>query len=139
MSPRTLHCANASMYAAIALLVVAADIYVWCTETTNTARCIAATAATLMAVLWALHYILLRYNIDAEGVSEHRLFRRTRRIRWTEITSARTEEVQLQGIAGLTIILESPTAAISISSSVLPLETVEELAQGLKSAGMLKE
>ena len=127
------------MYAAIALLVVAADIYVWYTESSNTARCIAATVATLMAVLWALHYILLRYNIDAEGVSEHRLFRRTHRIRWTEISAARTEEVQLQGIAGLTIILESTSADISISSNLLPLETVEELAQDLKSAGILKD
>lgn len=127
------------MYAVIALLVVAADIYVWYTEAANMPRCIAATVATLLAVLWALHYILLRYNIDTEGVSEHKLFRRTRRIRWTEITSARTEEVQLQGIAGLTVILKSPTAAISISSNLLPLETVEELAQDLKSAGILKD
>lgn len=127
------------MYAAIALLVVAADIYVWYTEAANMPRCIAATVATLLAVLWALHYILLRYRIDTEGVSEHALFRRTRHILWAEITAARTEEVQLQGIAGLTITMESPTTAISISSKVLALETVEELAEELKSAGILKD
>ncbi len=137
MIPRTLHSANAVMYAAIALLVVAADVYVWCTESNNTARCIAATVATLMAVIWALHYVVLRYRIDAAGVSEHRLFRKVRRIRWSELSSARLEEVQLQGIAGLTIILESPETTLSISSSILHMEAVEELAEELKNVGIL--
>ncbi len=138
MTPRTLHSANAVMYAAIALLVVAADIYVWCTESSSTARCIAATVATLTAVIWALYYVVLRYRVDADGVSEHRLFRKERRIRWSELSSARVEEVQLQGIAGLTIILESPGTTLSISSSVLPMEAVEELADELKRAGLLR-
>lgn len=138
MIPRTLHSANAVLYAAIALLAVAADIYVCCTESSNTARCIAATVATLMACLWALHYIVLRYRINATGVSEHRLFRRTRCIRWDELSSARVEEVQLQGIAGLTIILESPSTTLTISSSVLSMEAVEELAEELKSTGYLR-
>ena len=137
MTPRTLHCANASMYAAIALLVVAADIYVWVTETVNTTRCIAATVATLVAVIWALHYVVLRYHIDSEGVCEKRLFRKARRIRWAELTAARSEEVQLQGIAGLSIILESPETSITISTATLSMDVVEELAQDLKIAGIL--
>lgn len=125
------------MYAAIALLVVAADVYVWCTESNNTTRCIAATVATLMAVIWALHYVVLRYRIDAAGVSEHRLFRRVRRIRWTELSSARVEELQLQGIAGLSIIIQSPDTTITISSNVLSMEAVEELAEELRKNGIL--
>ncbi len=136
MIPRTLRSANAVMYAAITLLVVAATIYVWCAEE-RLARCIGASVAALTACIWALHYILLRYHIDAEGVSEHRLFRRTRRIRWTELTAAHTQEVQLQGIAGLTIILQSADTTIAISSSVLAMEAVEELAEDLKTAGIL--
>lgn len=138
MTPRTLHCANASMYAAIALLVVAADIYVWVTESGNMPRCIAATVATVMAVIWALHYAVWRYHIDSEGVCEKRLFRSTRRIRWAELTAARLEEVQLQGIAGLSVILESPHTVISISTATLSMEAVEELTRDLKTAGILQ-
>lgn len=138
MTPRTLHSANAAMYAAIAVLTVIADVYVWLSETENTARCIAATLATLVAVVWALHYVVLRYRIDAEGVSEHRIFRQTRRIRWSELTSAQVEEVQLQGIAGLTIILQSSGTTISISSKVLSMEAVEEVADELRTAGILR-
>lgn len=136
MIPRTLRSANAVMYAAITLLVVAATIYVWCTEE-RLARCIGASIAALTACIWAMHYILLHYRIDAEGVSEHRLLRRPRRIRWSELTDACTREVQLQGIAGLSIILQSADTTITISSSVLALEAVEELAADLKTAGIL--
>lgn len=124
------------MYAAITLLVVAADIYVWCTEP-GTIRCIAATAAVAVAIIWALHYIFLRYDVDADGVREHRFLKKTRSIRWAELTGARLEEVQLQGIAGLSIILESPDTTICISSRTLALETVEELAQDLKNSEII--
>lgn len=136
MIPRTLHCANAVMYAAISLLVVAATVYVWCTEPLST-RSIIATVAAGGAVIWALHYIFLRYRIDTDGVSEHRLLRRPRRIRWSDVTEAKQEEVQLQGIAGLTIILQSPDTSITISSRVLNLDDVEALAEDLKKAGIL--
>lgn len=136
MMPRTLRSANAAMYAAITLIVVAADVYVWCTEE-RLARCLAATIAALTAVIWALYYILIRFNIDTDGVSEHGMFHRPRRIMWSELTEARLEEIQLQGIAGLTVILESPTTVIRISSSILSLEAVEELVEDLKKAGIL--
>lgn len=136
MNPRTIHCANAVLYAAITLLVVAATVYVWCTEPQST-RSILASAAAAGAVIWALHYIFLRYRIDAEGVSEHGLLRRTKSIRWSDVTEARLEELQLRGIAGLTIIIQSPDTTITISSNVLSMEAVEELAEELKKAGIL--
>lgn len=136
MIPRTLRSANAVMYAAITLLVVAATVYVWCTEP-RLARCIGATVAALTACIWALYYILLRFRIDADGVREYNMLRRSRSIRWAELTDARLEEVQLQGIAGLTIILQSADTTISISSSVLSMEAVEELAEDLRTAGIL--
>lgn len=124
------------MYAAITLLVVAATIYVWCTEPQST-RSIIATVAAGGAVIWALHYIFLRYRIDADGVSEHGVLRRTKSIRWSDVTEAKLEEVQLQGIAGLTIIIQSADTTIDISSKVLSMEAVEELAEELKTAGIL--
>ena len=42
------------MYAAITLLVVAATIYVWCTEPQSTRRILASVAAG-GADIWALH------------------------------------------------------------------------------------
>lgn len=136
MIPRTIHCANAVMYAAITLLVVAATIYVWCTEPQST-RSIMATVAAGGAVIWALHYILLRYRIDADGVSEYGFLRRAKSIRWNDVTEAKLEEVQLQGIAGLTIIIQSADTTITISSKVLSMEAVEELAEELKKHGLL--
>lgn len=138
ISPRTLRCANAAMYAVITLIVIAATVYVWCTEA-RMARCIAATAAALTSTVWALYYVLLRFRVDAQGIVEYNLFRRPRRIDWAELTSARLEEVQLQGIAGLTIILESPSTTITISSRVLSMDAVEELADELRSAAILRD
>lgn len=124
------------MYAAITLLVVAATIYVWCTEPQST-RSTMATVAAAGAVIWALHYIFLRYRIDADGVSEHGFLRCTKSIRWSNVTEAKLEEVQLQGIAGLTIIIQSADTTITISSKVLSMEAVEELADELKKNGIL--
>lgn len=125
------------MYAAITLLVVAATIYVWCTEPQST-RSILSTVAAGVAVIWALYYIFLRYCIDANGISEHGLLRRTKSIRWNDVTEAKLEELQLQGIAGLTIIIQSQDTTITVSSKVLSMEAVEELAEELKTAGILR-
>lgn len=132
MIPRTLRCANAAVYATATLTVVAAAVYVLIFQEAHILRQITAIAAIIVSLIWGTYYQIKRYTIDAEGITEYRPFRKSLRLKWADLTHANLVEVQLQGVASLSIELQAPQGAITLSSRILALETVEELAQEMR-------
>ena len=151
---RTLRCANAHLYTAATLIVLAAAIYVLCSKDTlwqqaTAAAAIApvgirvnaiapatAAAAIIITPAWAAYYAVLRITIDATGVTRRSLTGSTSLI-WSELSSATLQETSTPGTESCTINLCSGATRISISSDLFPLEEVQELARELTECKLL--
>ena len=72
-----------------------------------------------------------------EGITRRSLLGSTT-IRWAELTAATLSETQNQGSASCSIHLQAGDKQMTISSDLLPLEEVEELAKDLKASGLLR-
>ncbi len=132
---RSLRAANRGLYLGTSLLVLAACGYaVWRGATPWQAWL--AAAAALATLLWGGYYAGLRYQVDAEGVSRHTFFTH-RRVLWSELTSADIEEQESMGVAACRIHLDSAGGRITLSSDVLALDEVQELAADLRRVGLL--
>lgn len=137
MTTRVLRCANGPLYMGFVLGIIAAVVYVCATKLTGGWEILGVLLLTLIAALWGGFYYVLRFRIDAEGITRSLLWYR-RSIRWAEITEAELHHIQSPGTESYTITLRSATEAITLSSDLLPLHQVEELAEELKAAGILK-
>ena len=93
-------------------------------------------AAAVITPAWAAHYALLRYTVDATGITRRSMLGSTS-IKWSELTSATLQESNNQGTASCTIRLQTEHACMSISSDTLPLEDVQNLANELRENGLL--
>lgn len=133
---RTLRCANAPLYFCATLLVLGAAIHVLCCKDELWQQVVAALAA-LITPLWTAHYIALRFTVTEESITRRSL-RGTTSIRWAELTSATLSETQNQGTASCTIHLRAGDKQMTVSSDLLSLEEVEELAKDLKASGILR-
>jgi len=133
---RTLRCANAALYFCATLLVLGDAIPVLCTKDALWQQIIALLAA-ICTPLWAAHYIALRFTVTGEGITRRSLLGSTT-IRWAELTAATLSETQNQGSASCSIHLRAGDRQMTISSDLLPLEEVEELAKDLKTSGLLR-
>lgn len=133
---RTLRCANAPLYFCATLLVLGAAIHVLCCKDELWQQVVAALAA-LITPIWTAHYIALRFTVTEESITRRSL-RGTTSIRWAELTSATLSETQNQGTASCTIHLRAGDKQMTVSSDLLPLEEVEELAKDLKASGILR-
>lgn len=138
MTERTIRCANVGMYIAAAVLIWAAAIYVALQPEASLARQIGGAVAALIAGIWAAHYACLRFIISPVGIEQRALLRPARRIAWADLISAELKETQLQGVAGLTIIFQSTDCSITLSSDVLPLESMEEIVAELREHHYLR-
>lgn len=132
---RTLRCANAQLYIGATVLVLAAAIYVLCSKDTLWQQ-IAAVFAAIITPVWAAHYAVLRYTITPESITRRSLCGSTT-LRWSELTAAGIQEQQNQGTACCTITLQAGEQSMHISSDLLPLDDVQELAQELRAANLL--
>ncbi len=132
---RTLRCANAHLYTAATLIVLAAAIYVLCSKDTLWQQATAA-AAIIITPAWAAYYAVLRITIDATGVTRRSLTGSTSLI-WSELSSATLQETSTPGTESCTINLCSGATRISISSDLFPLEEVQELARELTECKLL--
>ncbi len=132
---RTLRCANAALYLAASVLVLGAAIYVLCCKDALWQQ-VAAVAAAIITPVWSIHYIVLSFTITEEGITRRSLLGTTT-LQWSEITTATVQETQNQGTASCTIQLESPRGSLRISSDLLPLEDVQDLARELRESGRL--
>lgn len=139
MSPRTLRAANAALYMCLALLVLAAAVYACCIREGLWQQGLAL-AGGLTALLWAAHYVSLRYTVDATGVCERRLGRGTRRLPWEELEQAELHHKRMQEVESLTLLLHSKRGfTMRLSSELLSLEAMEELAEEMRRVGILKD
>lgn len=136
MTTRTLRCANGPLYMGFVLGIIAAAVYVSLTRLTGLWEILGVAGLTLIAALWGGFYYFLRFRIDEEGVTRSLLCRH-QRIRWADITTAEMRHNQSPGTEACTIILNTAQGSITLSSDLLPLEQVEELAKELKQAGIL--
>lgn len=133
---RILRCANAGLYAATSIMMVAAAIYVLCCKDTLWQQ-VAAVLAAVVTPAWAAHYTLLRFTIDPQGITRRSLLG-SDTLRWAELTDARLLETRGQGTESCTICLQAGKKSIRISSDLLPLDEVQELAKELRECSILR-
>ncbi len=137
MSFRCLRAANHGFYLGTTVLVLAACTYTLWQGGRPVWQLWLAGLAGLATLLWGASYALLRYLVDAEGVTRRSLFG-TRRLLWSELAEATLEEQEGMGTARCTIHLRSRNGAgLALSSDLLPLDAVQELAAELREQGIL--
>lgn len=133
---RTMRCANAQLYTIAALFMVGAAVYVLCCKDALWQQ-VTAVAAAVITPIWASHFALLRFTVDTTGITRRSL-RGTTTLRWEQITGATLHETHSQGTESCSIILHAGEVQMRISSDLLPLEEVQELAAELRQNGMLQ-
>ncbi|MBQ7022352.1 MAG: hypothetical protein IJN29_02150 [Akkermansia sp.] len=138
MEPRTLRAANALLYGSSVLLVIAAVLYCALYKDMPVWQLWGGVVLSLAAAVWGLYYVTLSYRITAEGVSTHAYLQCTRRLLWADTERITLEESDSNGIASCHIILHPKSGKpLRISSDVLPLDDVQELAADLRHIGLL--
>ena len=133
---RTLRCANAHLYLGATILVLGAAVYVLCCKDSMLQQG-AGILAALCLPPWAAYYITLRYTVTERGITRRSIYGSTT-INWSELTSADIFETDNGGTANCTITLQTDKYKMSISSALLPLDEVQELAAELKANNLLK-
>lgn len=133
---RVLRCANAALYLGATIMMLGAAAYVLCCKDALWQQ-IAAIVAAICTPAWAAHYIALRYTVTAEGITRRSLCGSTT-LRWAELTQASVSETSSQGAASCSICLQAGEQQMSISSDLLPLEDVQQLAHDLRACNLLQ-
>ncbi len=137
MNFRSLRAANQGLYLGTTLLVLGACGYtLWRGERPEWQLWLAA-AAALAALVWGGYYVMLRYQVDALGVTRHSLLGRTC-ILWEELEKATLEEQHSPGTTHCAIHLRSNNGTtLTLSSDLLALDAIEEFATDLRAHGLL--
>ncbi len=138
MTFRSLRAANRGLYLGTTLLVLAACAYtLWQGGRPAWQQGLAA-AAALTTLLWGMYYALLRYQVDALGVSHHSFFLTRQRILWEELAEAQWEEQDNMGTARCALHLRARDGrSLTLSSDLLPLDALHDLATELRQQGLL--
>ncbi len=135
MDFRSLRAANRELYLGTTLLVLGACFYALVCKEVPTWQMGLIALAALTATLWGGYFTLLRYQIDAEGVSRSLP---GCRILWEELDHAELEEEHRPGTTRMAIHFCARNGTrLTLSSDLLRLEEVEELADELRRHGYL--
>lgn len=129
---RTLRSANAALNVGMALAVVAAAVYVLWVRSGEVRewQVWLCGAGVFVALLWGGYYARYRVRVDARGVTVRAV--RSRFFSWQQLVSAQVEETDSRGIASCCITLTfSPGETVRISSEMVELEAVQQLAREL--------
>ncbi len=138
MTYRSLRAANGGLYLATSLLVLAACAYALLQGGRPAWQQWLAGAAALTALVWGGYYALLRYQVDALGISRHSFFVTREHILWEELAEATFEEQENMGIARCTLCLRAHHGTtLTLSSDLLALDAILELANELRERGLL--
>ena len=132
---RIIRCANAQLYIGATLLVLGAAAYVLCCKDALWQQ-VAAIAAAIITPIWTAFYVCLKYTVDSTGITRSSLLGSTG-LKWADLSSATLQESQNQGTASCTILLQAGETSLRISSDLLPLDEVQELARELREIGLL--
>lgn len=130
--PRTLRCANTTLYASSAVMILTACGWYISTHD-SLASCALAAAAGIIGLLWAAYYCFLRFTLDQTGVHCRSLFSR-RSISWDSLTSWGIEATEEREQATCRILFynaDSPEP-LTITSELIELDTVRHLARELQ-------
>lgn len=139
MRPRTLRAANRHLYLGFALIVAGAETYTLCTQEAEPWRHILTITAAIACLIWGIHYATTKYAIDATAAT-YSTFGATRcKIAWSDLTCIEVHRTETEETAACTILLTAGDKTMQISSDLLPLDAVQELASDLRSAGILPE
>ncbi len=138
MNYRSLRAANRGLYLGTTLLVLTACGYTLWRGNRPEWQLWLAGAAALTTLFWGMYYALLRYQVDALGVSRHSFFLTRERILWEELAEATLEQQDSMGTARCAITLRAKNGrSLTLSSDQLPLDEVEQLAAELREQGHL--
>lgn len=129
-APRTLRCANAPLYAGFVFIVWVAAAYVIFFREASAAELACAAVASVASLLWGGYYVLLRYEVDATGISR-RILGEGQRLEWRDLTRATLRETHTQETASSVLRLETGSSSMELGSDLLSLENVQELAREL--------
>ena len=132
---RIIRCANAQLYIGATLLVLGAAAYVLSCKDTLWQQ-IAAVAAAIITPVWTAFYVSLKYTVDSTGITRRSLLGSTC-LKWADLSSATLQETQNQGTASCTLLLAAGETSMRVSSDLLPLEDVQELACELRESNLL--
>ena len=122
MLARTIRSANFAFYWGCLALVVFACIYVPMTRNLSPWMLAGVAVAGVACCLWGLYYATLCYKVDAEGQA---------------LTECDWQETDANSIASCRLTLVAPQQTMVLSSDLLPLDAVQELAADLRAAGHL--
>ena len=136
MLARTIRSANFAFYWGCIALVLFACIYVPFTRTLSPLLLTCLVAAGVACCLWGGYYATLCYKIDAEGITRCSLFGK-KHLLWRAVTESDWQETDANSIASCRLTLVTPQQTMVLSSDLLPLDAVQELAADLRTAGLL--
>ena len=138
MVPRTLRAANALLYGTSVLLVIAAILYCAAYKDMPAWQLWGGVALSIAATIWGLYYVTFSYRVSAEGIRCYCFLRCTRHLPWAEVERVELEESDANGVACCHITLHVKDGKpLRISSDVLALDDVQELASDLRGIGLL--
>lgn len=138
ITPRTLRCANGSLYLAMAICTIAAAAYaIACGRLHEPWHIAAAAGGGLLALLWGGYYAALRYKTDATGLT-HTLLWSSRSYPWASLVSCTSQSTETRGVARCALNFIFTEGSLCISSDLFPLEDVQDLRQELIEAELLK-
>ena len=132
---RVLRCANAQLYIAATIMVLAAAFYVLCCKDALWQQLTAA-GAIIITPAWSVCYAALRITVDSTGVTRRAITGSTR-INWNELTTATLHTTSTPGTESCSIELCAGETRMRISSDLFPLEDVQELARELEECHLL--
>ncbi len=133
MTFRCLRPANRGLYLGTTLLVLGAVAFVLWRGGRPEWQQWLAVAAALICLLWGMYYALLRYQVDALGVSHHSFFMTRQRILWEELAEVSADRQEAMGTARCTLTLRAQDGrTLTLSSDLLALSELEELAEELE-------
>lgn len=95
-------------------------------------------AAGVLSSLWGIYYIVLRYTVDAEGITRRSIWCK-KRILWQDVTAVSYSATDSQGVASCCLVVSTPTLSFTLSSELLVPDAVRDLANDLHKIGMLKD
>lgn len=124
----------------MALAVVAASVYAALNERLPQGWAVMALVVLGCALvcIWAGFYATYTYRVEAGGITRSLFGRRRTRV-WSSLARASVYHHEAQGVAVCRITLEYPEGIWRISSELFDPDSVRELADELREAGLLTE
>ena len=138
MLKRTIRPANALLYASSVLLIIAATVDCAVYKELPAWQLWGVVALSIAATVWGLYYVTLCYHISAEAITRRVYLRSTHTLPIADITQASLEETDANGIASCHLTLSTAAGiTLRLSSDVLNVDDVQELAEDLRTLGLL--